>query len=70
MYQLVQAFDEKIWQMNRSAIRLLIVSANLDDFSLANHRRFTKLPPTKLSCYAVSTKVKGSAMEMGALISF
>ena len=30
-------FSEKVWQMNRSAKRLLIVTTNLDGFSLANH---------------------------------
>ena len=39
------------WQINRSANRLLIVSTNLDDFSLANHRQFTKF--AKLSRYTV-----------------
>ena len=33
---------KKIWRINRSANRLLIVSTNLDGFSLANHGRFTK----------------------------
>ena len=33
---------KKIWRINRSANRLLIISSNLDGFILANHRRFTK----------------------------
>ena len=33
---------KKVWQINRSANRLSIVSTKLDGFSLANHRRFTK----------------------------
>ena len=32
-----RAFGEKVWQINRLANRLLIVSTNLDCFSLANH---------------------------------
>ena len=31
-----------VWQMNRSAKELLIVTTNLDGFSLANCRRFAK----------------------------
>ena len=30
-------WQEKIWQMNRSAKSLVIVTTNLDGFSLANH---------------------------------
>ena len=33
---------KEIWLINRSANRLLIVSTNLDGFSLANHERFAK----------------------------
>ena len=33
---------KKVWQINRSANRLLIISTNLDGFSLVNHRQFTK----------------------------
>ena len=40
------------WQINRSANRLLIVSANLDGFSLMNHGQFAKFiklpPPAKI----------------------
>ena len=39
---LFERFAEKSWQISRSANRLLIVSNNLDGFSLANHRRFAK----------------------------
>ena len=39
---------KKVWRINRSANRLLIVSTNLDRFSLVNHGRFAKL-----SCYTV-----------------
>ena len=50
----LQAFGKKVWQLNRSARRILIVSTNLDGFSLANHRLFTELfPPIKLSHYMV-----------------
>ena len=38
----------------RSANRLLIVGTNLDGFSMATHRRFTKLSPAKFSRYTVS----------------
>ena len=47
---------KKVWQINRSANRLLIVSTNLDGFSLVNHGRFTKfakLSPVKVSRYTV-----------------
>ena len=49
---------KKAWEMNRSAKGLLMVTTNLDGFSLANHRRFTKSAtlsavPAKLSCYTV-----------------
>ena len=33
---------KKVWQINRSANRLLTVNTNLDGFSLANHGLFTK----------------------------
>ena len=33
---------KKVWGMNRSAKGLLIVTTNLDDFSLVNCRQFTK----------------------------
>ena len=35
---------KKVWQINRLTNRLLIVSTNLDGFSLVNHRRFAKFP--------------------------
>ena len=35
-------WQKKVWWMNRSANRLLIVSTNLDGSSLANHGWFTK----------------------------
>ena len=31
-------WQKKVWQMNRSAKGLLIVTTNLDGFSLVNHR--------------------------------
>ena len=37
-----QAFGKKVWRMNRSAKGLLIVTTNLDGFSLVNRRLFTK----------------------------
>ena len=50
---------KKVWQINRPASRLLIVSTNfdtnLDDFSFTNHGRFTKF--VKLSCYTVCSHV-------------
>ena len=33
---------KKVWWVNRSANRLLIINANLDGFSLANHERFAE----------------------------
>ena len=44
-----QAFGKKVWQMNRSANGLLIVTTSFDDFSLANHRQFAEF--TKLSTH-------------------
>ena len=35
-------WQKKVWRINRSANRLLIISTNLDGFSLANHGRFAK----------------------------
>ena len=47
---------EKFWQMNRSAKGLLIVTTNLNGFSLANCKRLPNSPnflPAKHSCYMV-----------------
>ena len=41
-FTLFKHLAEKVWRMNRSAKGLLIISSNLDDFSLANRRRFIK----------------------------
>ena len=41
-FTLFKCFEKKVWQMNRSAKGLLIVTTILDDFSLVNHRPFTK----------------------------
>ena len=46
-FTFLSIWRKKVWQINRSANRLLIVSTTLDGFSLVNHRRFTKF--TKLS---------------------
>ena len=46
---LFECLVKESWQINRLANRLLIVSTNLDDFSLPNHRQFTKF--AKLSRY-------------------
>ena len=46
------AWQKKAWRMNRSAKSLLIVSTNLNSFSLANDRQFAKF--AKLSHYTVS----------------
>ena len=48
-FTLFKCLGEKVWQMNRSAKGLLIVTTTLDGFSLANRRRFAKF--TKLSRY-------------------
>ena len=40
-----RAFGKKVWQINISTNRLLIISTNLDGFSLANHGRFAKCSP-------------------------
>ena len=36
-----KTYSRKVWQMNRSAKRLLIITTS---FSWTNHRRFVKLP--------------------------
>ena len=36
MFGEFKCLAEKVWQMNRSAKRLLIVTTNLDGFSFAN----------------------------------
>ena len=44
----METLVEKVWQTNRSTKRLLIVTTNLDGFSLANcwwSVKFTKVPP-------------------------
>ena len=46
-------FEHLAKGINTSANRLLIVSTNLDGFSLASHRRFAKLSAIKLSSYTV-----------------
>ena len=48
---------KKVWQMNRSAKGLLMVTTNLDGFSLMNCRNSPNLPnflPAKLSRYTVT----------------
>ena len=42
-------WQKKVWRMNSSAKWLLIVTTNLDGFSLANRRRFAKF--AKLSTH-------------------
>ena len=42
---LFEHLTKKVWQLNRSPNRLLIVITNLDGFSLVNHGRFTKFTP-------------------------
>ena len=38
----ISVWWKKVWRMNRSAKGLLIITANLDGFSLVNHRQFAK----------------------------
>ena len=50
IYRIVGKFGGgKVWWINRSANRLLIVSINLYGLSLANHGQFAKPSRTKLS---------------------
>ena len=55
---------KKLWRINRSVNRLLIISTNLAGFSLANHGRFAKIcqrfPPLKFPSiwYCTCVKVK------------
>ena len=44
-------WGKKVWQINTSANRLLIVSTNSDGFSLVNHGQCAKF--AKPSCYTV-----------------
>ena len=44
-------YSAKVWQINRSANRLFILSTNLDGFNLANHGQFAKF--AKVSHYTV-----------------
>ena len=61
-------WQKKVWRINRSAYRLLIVITNLDGFSLANHVQFNLdgfslanhvqfTEFAKLSCYTVLKQV-------------
>ena len=49
---------KKVWRINRSANRLLIVRTNWDNFSLVNHGRFTNF--AKLSYYTVVFNIKSN----------
>ena len=53
---LVKLLFSGIWQkvkhMNRSGIKLLMVTTNLDDYNLANHKQFITF--ARFSCYMVS----------------
>ena len=51
------AFSKKVWQINTSAKRLLIVSTYLDSFSLVNHRWFTKFAKT-FPLYSTQTSIQ------------
>ena len=57
---LLSIWRKKVWRINRSANKLLIVSigTNLDGFSLANRGQFVKFaklsPPDKLSHFMVA----------------
>ena len=48
-FTLLKRLAEKVWQTNRSAKGLLIVTTTLDGFSLVNHRQFAKF--AKLSTH-------------------
>ena len=48
-FTLFKCLEEKVRRMNRSAEGLLIVTTNLDGFSLVNRRRFAKF--VKLSTH-------------------
>ena len=55
---ILSIWRKKVWRINRSANKLLIISTNLDGFSLANHwqfAKFTNLSPTKVSLHTVAT---------------
>ena len=44
MFHLHSPYSGKVWRINRSANKLLIVGTNLDDFSLAVNGQFINLP--------------------------
>ena len=48
-FALFKCLAEKFWRMNRSAKGILIVTTNLNGFSLANCKRFAKF--AKLSTH-------------------
>ena len=61
---ILSIWQKKVWWINRSANWLLIVSTNLDGFSLTNHGRFTnfaKLFPAPPNFPAIRYKVKAGA---------
>ena len=40
---LFEHVEKKVWQINRSVNRLIIIVTNLNSFSLTNHGQFAKL---------------------------
>ena len=55
-FTLFKHLAKKVWRINRSTNRLLVVSTNLDGFRLTNDGQFVKFAkhsPTKLSRYMV-----------------
>ena len=53
-------WQKKVWWINTSTNRLLIVNTNLDGFSLVDHGWFAKF--AKLSCFTVYRKLHSYAL--------
>ena len=54
-FTFLSIWQKKVWRMNGSAKGLLMVTTDMDGFSLANCRRFTKF--AKLFCYTVPNQL-------------
>ena len=50
-FTVMSVWRGKVWRMDGFSHKVIIISKNLDGFSLANHGRFTKF--AKLSRYTV-----------------
>ena len=56
-FTVMSVWRGKVWRMDGFSHKVIIISKNLDGFSLANHgqfAKFAKLSPAKLSRYTVN----------------